>query len=65
MLYIAGFLYQDRQLEQICLLGPAFTGRNSHLLFKKELDQRDLSAKLRSAIFRQIGEVPILSLIHI
>lgn len=60
MLYIAGFLYQDRQLEQICLLGPAFTGRNSHLLFKKELDQRDLSAKLRSAIFRQIGEVPII-----
>lgn len=60
MLYIAGFVYRGRELEQICLLGPAFTGRNSHLLFKKELDQRNLSVKLRSAIFRQIEEVPII-----
>lgn len=60
LLYIAGFEYDHDQLARIHIIGPAFTGKNSHLLFKKELDQRELSVRLRPIIFRQIEEIPII-----
>ena len=60
LLYIAAFEYNGALLNRIHIMGPAFTGRNSHLLLKKEIDNRDYSVRLRSAIFRQLDHVPII-----
>lgn len=60
LLYIAVFEYGESSLELIHIMGPAFTGRNSPFLLKKELDQRDFSVRLCSVIFRQIEQIPII-----
>ena len=60
LLYIAAFEYTGSSLNRIHIMGPAFTGRNSHLLLKKELDNRDFSVHLRSVIFRQLDQIPII-----
>ncbi len=60
LLFIAGFEYKEAALYRIHILGPAFTGKNSHLLLKKELDQRELSVRLRSALFHQFEQIPII-----
>ena len=56
----AGFEYQGFELKQIHILGPAFTGSNSHLILRKKLDSYQLTVKLRSKIVRQIESVPII-----
>ena len=38
LIWIAGFEYQGFELKQIHILGPAFTGSNSHLILRKKLD---------------------------
>lgn len=60
LLYIAGFEYIGAKLQRIHVMGPVFTGKNSHLLFKKELDRYALSIKRRATIFRQIEQIPIV-----
>ena len=60
LLYIAAFEYTGSSLNRIHIMGPAFTGRNSHLLLKKELDNRGFSVHLRSVIFRQLDQIPII-----
>ena len=60
LLYIAAFEYSGSSLNLIHIMGPAFTGRNSHLLLKNELDHRDFSVRLRSVIFRQLDQIPII-----
>lgn len=60
LLWIASFEYNDSGLDKIYLLGPAFTGKNSHLMIKDDMNRRNLSVKLRSKIFRQIDEIPII-----
>ena len=35
LIWIAGFEYQGFELKQIHILGPAFTGSNSHLICAK------------------------------
>ena len=45
LLYIAGFEYHDNILQRIHILGPASTGKNSHILLRKELDRRNLSVR--------------------
>ena len=46
LLYVAAFEFCGPKLARIHILGPAFTGRNSHMLLKKDLDQRDYSVRL-------------------
>ena len=58
--FICAFEYTGSSLNRIHIMGPAFTGRNSHLLLKKELDNRDFSVQLRSVIFRQLDRIPII-----
>ena len=48
LIWIAGFEYQGFELKQIHILGPAFTGSNSHLILRKKLDSYQLTVKLRS-----------------
>lgn len=60
LLWIAAFEYQDFALHRIHLIGPAFTGKNTQLLIRKKLDSYHISVKLRSLIFRQINECPII-----
>lgn len=56
LLWIAGFEYQGFALQQIHIVGPAFTGSNSHLVLRKKLDSYQLTVKLRSKIVKQIEE---------
>lgn len=60
LLYTATFEYQGASLIRIHIMGPAFTGKNSHLLLKRDLDQREYSVRLRSLIFRQLEQIPII-----
>ena len=60
LLWIAGFEYQGFALQQIHIVGPAFTGSNSHLVLRKKLDSYRLTVKLRSKIVKQIESVPII-----
>lgn len=60
LLYVAAFEFCGPKLARIHILGPAFTGRNSHMLLKKDLDQRDYSVRLRSLLFRQLEQIPII-----
>lgn len=60
LLYISVFEYEDAELKHIHMLGPILRGKNSHLLIKKDLDSRTLSVKLRSKIFRQIDQIPVM-----
>ncbi len=60
LLYTATFEYRGSELAGIHIIGPAFTGRNSNPLLKRELDQREYSVRLRSLIFRQLEQIPII-----
>ena len=60
LLYISVFEYEEAELKHIHMLGPILRGKNSHLLIKKDLDSRTLSVKLRSKIFRQIEQIPVM-----
>ena len=60
LLYIAAFQYEQAKLQYIHMLGPILRGKNSHLLIRKELDSRPLSVQIRSKIFRQIEQIPII-----
>ncbi|MBP3488710.1 MAG: AraC family transcriptional regulator [Roseburia sp.] len=60
LLWIAAFEYRDVSLHGMHLIGPAFTGRNTQLLIRKKLDSYNISVRLRSLIFRQLEEVPII-----
>ncbi len=60
LLWIAAFERECGELKKIHLIGPAFTGKNSLLLLRQELDQRNLSVKLRAKIFQQIENIPII-----
>jgi len=60
LIWIAAFEYEDDVLSKIHMIGPAFTGKNSLLLMRKELDERELTVKLRSKIFQQLDDIPII-----
>ncbi|SCP96978.1 helix-turn-helix domain-containing protein [Anaerobium acetethylicum] len=60
LIWIAAFEFRSGALHRIHVIGPAFTGKNSHLFIKKKLDAYNLSVQLRSQIFRQVDDVPII-----
>ena len=60
LIWIAVYEYQSGRLHQIHVLGPVFSGENSHTLIKEKLDHADLPVKIRSQVFKQIDYVPII-----
>lgn len=61
LLWIAGFHFNETHLDKCYLVGPVFSGRDSHMLLRKRMDAYTLSVKLRSEIskiFEQIPAVP-------
>lgn len=60
LLWIAAFAFVGDRLDRISMVGPIFTGKNSHLLIKKKLDSYNLSVKLNALIFNQLESVPII-----
>lgn len=58
LLWITGFQVHNSVLEQICLIGPVLSGKNSHLILKKKLDAYDLSVKLRASISKMFDGIP-------
>lgn len=60
ILWIADFERKDGILQKIHMIGPAFTGKHSYHHLKKELDQRNLSIKIKTKIFQQLDNIPIV-----
>lgn len=60
LIWVAAYEYKSGQLHRIHVLGPIFAGENSYQLIKEKLDMMNLSIKLRSQIFKQIENVPII-----
>lgn len=60
LIWITAFEFEDDNLKYYHMVGPAFNGKNSHAILKKELDKRNLSVKLRAKIFKQIENIPII-----
>ncbi len=61
ILWIADFSRKNGELEYIYLIGPVFTGEYSYNHVIKILTERNLSAKTRAEIMRQIEQVPVIS----
>lgn len=67
IMWLAAFEFREAALYRIHLVGPAFSGRDSHLIIKRKLDSYNISVRLRAQIFHQIDSVPIIpttTLIH-
>lgn len=60
LLWITGFLYDGPRLQCCYLIGPIFNGRDSHMLFRKHLDEYTLSVKLRSMIYKIFEQIPAI-----
>ena len=58
--WVAAFDYTDTVLRQIYLIGPVFTGSNSHLRLRNKLDSYQLSVKLKMHVWKQLEYVPIV-----
>lgn len=60
LLWITGFMYDGPALERCYLIGPIYSGRDSHMQLRKRLDNYDLTVKLRSMIFKMTEQIPII-----
>ena len=60
LIWIAAFEYREDTLQYIHVLGPAFSGKNSYQVLKKELDEHSLSVKIRAKVFRYFDDIPII-----
>lgn len=60
LLWVAAFEHQNGSLHRVHILGPVFSGKNSLQHIREKLDRVNLSVKLRSQIFKNIENVPII-----
>lgn len=60
LIWIAAFEYLEEALQCIHVLGPAFSAKNSYQVLKKELNQHNLSVKIRARVFRNFDDIPII-----
>ena len=60
LLWLAGLEYQGQQLHRFHLIGPAFTGANSHLLMRKKLDSYGFSLRLYQQVLTLLENVPVI-----
>ncbi len=61
ILWIADFSRKNGEPEYIYLIGPVFTGEYSYNHVIEILTKRNLSAKTRAEIMKQIEQVPVIS----
>ena len=60
LLWIAGFDFERNIPCSIYLIGPIFSGRDTHLLLRKKLDTYELSVSLRANIHRIFENIPTI-----
>lgn len=60
LVWFAGFSFEGTALSGCHLIGPALTGRDTPMLIRKKLDSFELTAKLRSTIFKTLDEIPVV-----
>ena len=60
LLWIAGIQQEGNSPCNIYLIGPIFSGRDTHLLLRKKLDSYELSVSLRAAIQRTFESIPTI-----
>ncbi len=60
LLWIAGFSFNGAELLSCHLIGPTLTGRDTPMLIKKKLDSFELTAKLRSSVFKVLDQIPVV-----
>ncbi|MCM1049408.1 MAG: AraC family transcriptional regulator [Clostridiales bacterium] len=60
LIWIVAFEQEKGALRGIHILGPAYSGRNSYQVIKKELDKHNLSVNIRAKVFRLFDDFPIV-----
>lgn len=60
LLWIVGVQSEGTVPSDIYLIGPIFSGRDTHLLLLKKLDSYELSVRLRAAIHRTFEKIPTI-----
>ena len=60
LLWIAGVQQDGTFPCNIYLIGPIFSGRDTHLILRKKLDSYELSVSLRAAINRTFEKIPAI-----
>ena len=60
LIWIVAFEYHEDSLCGIHALGPAYSGKNSYQMIKKELDKKNLSINIRTKVFRLFEHIPII-----
>lgn len=60
LLWIVGIQLEESSPCNIYLIGPIFSGRDTHLLLRKKLDSYELSVSLRVAIQRTFENIPTI-----
>lgn len=60
LIWIVGFCHEDALLNGIYLIGPAFCGRDTHLILQKKLESYDLSVRLHHAMHKLFESIPTI-----
>lgn len=60
ILWIAGFLSDKNMADNIYLIGPILSGRDTQVIFRKKLDSYDLSVRTRAAMHKIFEKIPIV-----
>ncbi len=60
LMWMAGFDYDEDTIKACYFIGPIYSGRDSHLMLRKNMDSYDLSIKLRSSITKIFEQIPTL-----
>lgn len=55
LIWIVAFEYHEDSLCGIHALGPAYSGKNSYQMIKKELDKKNLSINIRTKVFAYLN----------
>ncbi len=58
LLWIAGFQFENGILNNIHMVGPIFSGRDTYLLLRKKLDSYELSVSLRASMHKVFESIP-------
>lgn len=61
LLWIAGFEFDGERLKHLYYIGPMFSGRDSLMILRKNLDTHNLSVALRAKIFKTFADIPVVS----
>ena len=65
LIWCIDYHYEKNELENIFVIGPFFTGKNTQAYVKDQLDSHNFSVSTRSRIFRELDKISIASSSHI